>query len=189
VRVDFPSGCRCGGGNGTDVAASIAPTSLGGSPSIRALLRLQEFRLLLIIAALVLGSHAMHDSFAMIRWKAAGILPPVASLLWSESVGAEVLVFVVIGPRLLDRIGPTRAMTVSAAAGVLRWTVMAISADVSAMAYLYHDWRSRARPWHRSDDTDSGSCPGRLRRWARFALRRFREERLIMPLELRTDGN
>jgi MFS transporter, PPP family, 3-phenylpropionic acid transporter len=105
---------------------SIAPTSLGGSPSIRALLRLQEFRLLLIIAALVLGSHAMHDSFAMIRWKAAGILPPTASLLWSESIGAEVLVFVVIGPRLLDRIGPTRAMTVAAAAGVLRWTVMAI---------------------------------------------------------------
>jgi PPP family 3-phenylpropionic acid transporter len=115
---------------------SIASASVGGSLSIRALLRLQEFRSVLAIAALVLGSHAMHDSFAMIRWKAAGISPPTASLLWSESVGAEVLVFVVIGPRPLDWIGPTRAMTLAAAAGIMRWTVMAITADVGAMALI-----------------------------------------------------
>jgi MFS transporter, PPP family, 3-phenylpropionic acid transporter len=115
---------------------SIASASVGGSLSIRALLRLQEFRLVLAIAALVLGSHAMHDSFAMIRWKAAGISPPTASLLWSESVGAEVLVFIVIGPRLLDWIGPTRAMTLAAAAGIVRWTVMAITADVGGIALV-----------------------------------------------------
>jgi PPP family 3-phenylpropionic acid transporter len=61
---------------------------------------------------------------------------PTASILWSEAVGAEVLVFVVIGPRLLDRIGPTRAMTVAAVAGVVRWTVMALTADVTAMAVI-----------------------------------------------------
>jgi hypothetical protein len=55
---------------------AIASASLGASPSIRGLLRLREFRLVLTIAALVLGSHALHDSFAMIRWKAAGISPP-----------------------------------------------------------------------------------------------------------------
>jgi MFS transporter, PPP family, 3-phenylpropionic acid transporter len=99
-------------------------------------LGLPEFRLLLTIAALVLGSHAMHDTFAMIRWKAAEISPPTASLLWSESVGAEVLVFVVIGPHLLDWIGPTRAMTLSVAAAVVRWAVMAITADVTAMALI-----------------------------------------------------
>jgi MFS transporter, PPP family, 3-phenylpropionic acid transporter len=115
---------------------AIASASAGGSPSIRGLLRLREFRLVLTIAALVLGSHALHDSFAMIRWKAAGISPPTASLLWSESVGAEVLVFIVIGPRLLDWIGPTRAMTLAAAAGIVRWTVMAITADVGGIALV-----------------------------------------------------
>jgi MFS transporter, PPP family, 3-phenylpropionic acid transporter len=115
---------------------SIAPASVGGSVSIRGLLRLREFRLVLTIAALVLGSHAMHDSFAMIRWKSAEISPPTASLLWSESVGAEVLIFVVIGPRLLDWIGPTRAMTLAAVAGIVRWTVMAMTADVGAMALI-----------------------------------------------------
>jgi MFS transporter, PPP family, 3-phenylpropionic acid transporter len=115
---------------------SIASASAGGSPYIRGLLRLREFRLVLTIAALVLGSHAMHDSFAVIRWREAGVSPPTASLLWSESVGAEVLVFVVIGPRLLDWIGPTRAMMLAAAAGVVRWTVMAITANVGAMALI-----------------------------------------------------
>jgi MFS transporter, PPP family, 3-phenylpropionic acid transporter len=98
------------------------------------LLQLQEFRLLLAIAALVLGSHAMHDSFAMIRWQAAGIAPPSASLLWSESVGAEVLVFLVIGPRLLHRIGSTAAMAIAAVAGALRWSTFAMTANVAAMA-------------------------------------------------------
>jgi PPP family 3-phenylpropionic acid transporter len=116
--------------------SSSTPAGAGGRPSIRALLQLRDFRLLLTIAALVLGSHAMHDSFAMIRFEAAGISPPTASILWSESVAAEVLVFVVIGPRLLDWIGPTRAMTVAAAAGVVRWTVMALTADVTAMAMI-----------------------------------------------------
>jgi MFS transporter, PPP family, 3-phenylpropionic acid transporter len=116
--------------------SSRTPTGTGGGPSIRALLRLRDFRLLLTIAALVLGSHAMHDSFAMIRFEAAGISPPTASILWSEAVGAEVLVFVVIGPRLLDWIGPTHAMTVAALAGVVRWTIMALTADVTAMAMI-----------------------------------------------------
>jgi MFS transporter, PPP family, 3-phenylpropionic acid transporter len=120
----------------TAAPPSIASASVGGSPSILGLLRLREFRLVLTIAALVLGSHAMHDSFAVIRWEAAGVSPPTASLLWSESVGAEALVFVVIGPRLLDWIGPTRAMTLAAAAGIVRWTVMAITAGVGAMALI-----------------------------------------------------
>jgi PPP family 3-phenylpropionic acid transporter len=83
--------------------ASNPPTNAERGPSIRALLRLREFRLLIIIAALVLGSNAMHDSFAMIRWKASGISPPTASVLWSESVAAEVIVFIVIGPRLASK--------------------------------------------------------------------------------------
>jgi MFS transporter, PPP family, 3-phenylpropionic acid transporter len=116
--------------------SSSTPAGAGGRPSIGALLQLRDFRLLLIIAALVLGSHAMYDLFAMIRFEAAGISPPTASILWSESVAAEVLVFVVIGPRLLDWIGPTRAMTVAAVAGVVRWTVMALTADVTAMAMI-----------------------------------------------------
>ena len=58
-----------------------------------------------LAAALVLGSHAMHDAFAIIRWSDAGISPAVSSVLWSESVAAEVVVFVLLGPWVLDVIG------------------------------------------------------------------------------------
>jgi PPP family 3-phenylpropionic acid transporter len=68
------------------------------------LLRLPLFRNLVLVAALILGSHAMHDAFAVIRWSAAGISQVTASLLWSESVAADVLVFFVIGPALVTRL-------------------------------------------------------------------------------------
>jgi PPP family 3-phenylpropionic acid transporter len=67
------------------------------------LLREPVFVRMVLAAALVIGSHAMHDAFAIIRWRDAGISPAVSSVLWSESVGAEVLVFVVLGPWLSGR--------------------------------------------------------------------------------------
>jgi PPP family 3-phenylpropionic acid transporter len=99
-----------------------APTNTGakggGRASLGTLLGQREFRLLITVAALVaampctirlrsrLDSHqpiALALRCVFIRWNAAGISPPTASVLWSESVAAEVAVFVVIGPRLLDK--------------------------------------------------------------------------------------
>ena len=79
------------------------------------LLRFRAFRHVVLIAALVLGSHALHDSFAVIYWSSAGISPAVVSILWSEQVVAEVVVFLLVGPALLAWIGPAWALTVSAA--------------------------------------------------------------------------
>ncbi len=100
------------------------------------LLRFPLFRNLVIVAALILGSHAMHDAFAVIRWSAAGISPATASLLWSESVAAEVLVFFVIGPALVERLTPAGALAVAAVAGMLRWTVAAQTTDVMALVLV-----------------------------------------------------
>ena len=46
----------------------------------------------------------MH-SFSVITWRSAGISLSTISFLWSESVMAEVLVFLLIGPSLIRRIG------------------------------------------------------------------------------------
>jgi MFS transporter, PPP family, 3-phenylpropionic acid transporter len=100
------------------------------------LLRIPTFRNLVLVAALILGSHAMHDAFAVIRWSAAGISPATASLLWSEAVAAEVLVFFVFGPAIVARLTPAGALAVAALAGVLRWTVMAQTSDVFALALI-----------------------------------------------------
>ena len=103
---------------------------------VRILLRLPRFRNLVLVAALILGSHAMHDAFAVIRWSSAGISPTTASLLWSESVAAEVLVFFVIGPTLVTRLTPAGALAVAAVAGMLRWVVAARTTDVMVLALV-----------------------------------------------------
>jgi len=114
------------------VTAIQRETPLG----VATLLRMPEFRRMMLVSALVLGSHAMNDTFAVIRWSAAGITPPTASVLWSESVGAEVLVFFLVGPPLLKRMGPAGVIAVAASAGVVRWAVMASSNSVTALALV-----------------------------------------------------
>lgn len=112
-------------------AAARAPAS-----AVLLLLRIPLFRNLVLVAALVLGSHAMQDAFAVIHWTAAGISPATASVLWSASVAAEVLVFFLIGPALVTRLTPAGAIALAALAGVLRWTVMAQTTELWALALV-----------------------------------------------------
>jgi PPP family 3-phenylpropionic acid transporter len=117
-------------------AAILAETKHGPDRAWLLLLRQRAFVYVTIVAALVLGSHALHDSFAVIRWTAAGVSPATTGLLWSESVAAEVVVFFLIGPRLLRALGPTGALAVAAASGVLRWVVMAQTTEVAILAMI-----------------------------------------------------
>lgn len=99
----------------------------------RGVLEIPLYRRILLVAALVFGSHALHDSFAVIRWRESGISPELISFLWSESVAAEVLVFFVIGRPILDRVGPAHTAALCAGAGLLRWGVMAQTTWVPAL--------------------------------------------------------
>ena len=89
-----------------------------------------------MVAALILGSHALHDTFSVIRWRAAGISPQTISLLWSLSVAAEVVVFFIAGPWLLNRLTPAAAIALAALAGASRWVVATFSVDVVALALI-----------------------------------------------------
>lgn len=122
-----PAGSRP---NGPKTGAAVPVTG------VRALLRLPAFRRVMLVAALILGSHAFHDGFAVIRWNAAGIGPGTAGLLWSEAVAAEVVVFLLIGRPLLDRLGPGGVAVLAAAAGILRWAVSAETAWLPAVAAI-----------------------------------------------------
>jgi MFS transporter, PPP family, 3-phenylpropionic acid transporter len=115
---------------------SADPAMQATARHIGALLRSPAFQRVMLVAALILGSHALHDGFAMIRWRAAGIESGVTGLLWAESVAAEVVVFFVIGRPLLDRFGPGGAAMLAAAAGILRWVVSAETAALPALALI-----------------------------------------------------
>jgi len=117
-----------------DMIAEPAPPGPAGG--FGALLRLPGFPRIMLVAALIGGSHALHDGFEVLRWTEAGIGPGIAGLLWSEAVAAEVLVFVVVGPPLLRRIGPRGAALLAAGAGMVRWGVTAVTAAVPAMALV-----------------------------------------------------
>ncbi|MEA2838762.1 MAG: transporter, family, 3-phenylpropionic acid transporter [Methylobacteriaceae bacterium] len=115
---------------------SSAPAARPDFRAAFVLFRIPAFRRVLIIAALVLGGHALHDNFAVIRWREEGIDPRTISILWSESVAAEVVVFFFIGEPLLRRIGPAAAAALAAGAAILRWLVMGATAAVPAMALI-----------------------------------------------------
>ncbi len=102
----------------------------------RALLAMPVYRRAMLVAALIGGSHALHDGFEVIRWRAAGLSAGEASLLWSMSVAAEVLVFVFFGQGWLRRLGTGRAMMVSAGAGIVRWGTAAMTAQLGPMAVV-----------------------------------------------------
>lgn len=114
----------------TATVAERAPTGVGE------LLRMPLFRRLMIVSALILGSHAMHDAFAVIRWSSAGVTPAKASILWSESVAAEVVIFFVIGPALVRRLSPAGVVVLAATAGTVRWIVMTLTTDVLSLALV-----------------------------------------------------
>jgi len=65
-----------------------------------------------------------------------GISPGTSGILWSLSVAAEVVVFLLVGRPLIDRIGPAGAAMLSAGAGVVRWAVMAKTAWLPAVAAI-----------------------------------------------------
>ena len=125
--------------------AALAATRVSEIPHARkdvqvggtkALLRIPRFRHLVLAAALILGSHAMHDAFAVIRWTAAGVSSSTSSMLWALAVLAEVAVFFVFGPRLITRLTPAGAIALAAFAGMVRWAVMAQTASVAALVLV-----------------------------------------------------
>ncbi|KQT69365.1 hypothetical protein ASG51_14695 [Methylobacterium sp. Leaf465] len=102
--------------------------------TLRALLAVPLFRRVLLVAALVIGSHALHEAFAVIRWRAAGLGPGTVSLLWSLAVLSEVVVFVLCGSWLLERLGTAGAAMLAAGAGILRWAILATTVAVPMLA-------------------------------------------------------
>jgi MFS transporter, PPP family, 3-phenylpropionic acid transporter len=119
------------------VTRSVSPVSATHVfAQVHGLFKIKRFRTLILVSAFVYGSHAMHDAFAVIRWSDAGIDTSTISFLWSEAVAAEVIVFFLIGPALLERIGPRGAAALAAAAGVVRWSVAGMTTSVVMLSLL-----------------------------------------------------
>jgi PPP family 3-phenylpropionic acid transporter len=119
-----------------DLLHEVAPAVRDKAGGVGSLLRLPAFRRLMLVAALIQGSHALHDGFVVIHWRSVGIGDGMIGLLWSESVAAEVVVFLLIGRWLLDRLGPAGASILCATGGIVRWAVLAETTSAAASALV-----------------------------------------------------
>jgi PPP family 3-phenylpropionic acid transporter len=111
-------------------------TATASRAAVGELFGMPQFRIVIAVSALVFGSHAMHDAFSVIRWSDAGLDASAISVLWSEAVAAEVIVFFVIGPGLLDRIGAHGAAALAAVAGIIRWSIAGVTTSVLLLAMI-----------------------------------------------------
>ncbi|CAH0304549.1 MFS transporter [Roseomonas sp. CECT 9278] len=103
-----------------------------GGGAFRAVLALPAFRRVLVVSALIQGSHAAYYAFGSIHWAQSGVAPSVIGLLWAWSVVAEVALFA-WGRPVADRLGARGLALVAAGAGVLRWAVTAQTAALPAL--------------------------------------------------------
>jgi len=105
---------------------------VGGIAGALAVLRIPEFRLTLAATALVQGSHAAFYSFAPLHWRTFGISDGTIGLLIAIGIVAEVGFFM-WGRRLIEYLGPAGLTLGAAAAGVLRWSVTAVTGDLAIL--------------------------------------------------------
>ncbi|WP_428486270.1 MFS transporter [Rhodopila sp.] len=119
-----------------DVIHSVTRAVTKQAGSLRTLLRLRPFRRLMLVAALIQGSHAMHDGFVVIHWRSVGIQDSTIGLLWSEAVAAEIVVFLFAGRPLVNWLGPAGASMLAAVGGIMRWAVLAQTTSVTASALV-----------------------------------------------------
>jgi PPP family 3-phenylpropionic acid transporter len=91
-------------------------------------LRIPAMRRLMLVSALIQGSHAMYYGFGTLHWQAAGLGAGVIGALWAVGVLAEIALFL-WGRGLVARLGPVGLSLAAAAAGVLRWGITALTVD------------------------------------------------------------
>lgn len=95
------------------------------------ILRHPPFVLLLGSAALVQGSHAVFYFYGSFLWLDGGLSATAVGWLWALGVGCEVAAFSA-SRRLGERFGTAGLIGLGAAAGLLRWTLLALDDGLAA---------------------------------------------------------
>ena len=113
-------------------AASSGPSTRIDLRQVGRLLAQPRFLLFLAAAGTLQASHATYYGFSALHWGAAGYSEAAIGWLWSEGVVAEILLFLA-GAKLLARLQPTGLLAAAAGAGLLRWSLTALSTDLPVL--------------------------------------------------------
>lgn len=104
-----------------------------GAPPLKPLVTSAAFLLFLGATSLNAASHTVYYAFSTIHWKAAGITDTAIGLLWSAGVVAEIVLFALSG-RFVRKVSPATLLLLSGLAGILRWTMLATTTAIPALA-------------------------------------------------------
>ena len=107
----------------------------GAAPraALRGLLGNRPFLLFLLTVSLLQASHAVYYGFSALHWQAAGYSTVTIGWLWAEGVIAEVFLFIA-GAALVRRFGPLGLVSLAAVGGLVRWSVLAATTELWAVA-------------------------------------------------------
>ena len=96
------------------------------------LLRQKPFLIFIAAVSLLQSSHAVLYVFGTIHWREAGLSNGVIGALWAEGVIAEIVLFAFSGA-VVARVNPVRLMWLAAAAGIVRWAILANTTDIAVL--------------------------------------------------------
>jgi len=89
---------------------------------------MQNWRFLACVS-LLQGAHAAYYGFSAIYWQSAGYSASTVGYLWSLGVVAEVVIFT-LSNRLFRRFSARDLLLLSAASGLVRWSLMGWTTDL-----------------------------------------------------------
>ncbi len=94
---------------------------------------------MLVVTSLIQASHVTYYTFSTIYWKSQGVEPQVSSLLWSLSVGVEMIFFFVSG-KFFAKKPIHHLIIISAIFCMLRWGIFATTVDIPflILAQTFH---------------------------------------------------
>ncbi len=104
-----------------------------GPGEMRRLLAAPAFLVAAAAAAASQASHSIYYVYSVLDWRAQGIGAGVIGWLWAFAVIVETGLMLGPGRRWVARLGPAGALAVAGAAGILRWSLMALSPPLAAL--------------------------------------------------------
>lgn len=114
-------------------AGSAAHDGAAPRAALGSLLGNRPFLLFLLTVSFLQASHAVYYGFSALHWQAAGHSTATIGWLWAEGVMAEVLLFIA-GAGLVRRFGPLGLVSLAAVGGLVRWSVLAATTELWALA-------------------------------------------------------
>jgi PPP family 3-phenylpropionic acid transporter len=126
---------------GVTLVSCMALPEVGSGPVQRpaagwlGLLANRRFVVFVVASGLIQSSHAVLYGFGTLHWLAAGHDKDTIGLLWAVGVVAEAALFAA-GGGVVGRLGPIWLLVLAGIAGMLRWTVAAVSTDLLVLGLI-----------------------------------------------------